>query len=453
MIINPSTTGLLLIGASEFDNDNITYGRKSFKHSHREVKRYFADELDIPQSNRLDLFNSPSTASEQIEMIGDFLVDNPIFTDLFVYVVSHGRIPGEQIDSAHGFLPPPDYLLRVNMSFDDQDGDPDVGSYLSFRKLFDTTFGGGSMRVFFIVDACHSGLVHDLQLRPIVKPTSLNLPAEGRRKGVSEAAGHFDARKRDAMFLTATSAPTSENGGGLAYGADRAELTMFTFYLLETLRKGVEGFGAGLSFSVLSYFINEASKEKSEELEAPVCDVSQVSNYNSALESSPLSDEPIFPNNDEHNRLINQDARRIRRQYLESAREAVERQKAEAKNLQLQEENEALSGELEESTESVSRLTAEIERYKGEAGAEIRQLQDANKALAGELEESTGSVSGLNAEVERHKGRADELERVQRRILWFLGLGLPTLMGTILLFALTDFPSVIVQGAQAVLSN
>ena len=75
MFSNPVKTGVVILGASEFDH-SADSNRQVFANAAAEAVRYFCDDirgLGIPLENILNLFNSPTSAPEQNREILDFV--------------------------------------------------------------------------------------------------------------------------------------------------------------------------------------------------------------------------------------------------------------------------------------------------------------------------------------------------------------------------------------------
>ncbi|MYF98466.1 hypothetical protein F4212_04930 [Candidatus Poribacteria bacterium] len=387
MFLNPTTTCLILLGASSFSNYN-DHDRKSFSRAHDAIKQYFLRShvgLDLLPENVHDLFNSELSATAQIDAAAQFVRNNTMFRDVFVYIVTHGTFFDNR------------YLLKVRNSSDKPDGSIRDDTHIGFDALYQEIFGAGSMRLYFIVDACDSGAIHtphkDQVLLPLAPPEN-QFETEGR--GAS------------AVFLTAN----SQSNIGLVYGADDNEFPLFTGCLLETLEGGVqEGFSYGLSFDTLRYIINKHCQERTRDLEVPVSNIAQVSDRS----NRPYSDEEfllssftVFPNNDQANVRFNKVAHKVRKSFRDSTRDKNIRKLTEIENNRLKAEN--------------------------------KDLKTANKLLTDNLTKEKEITIQLNTSV---KG----LDRSNRRLLWCLGVAvaLPLLFCVIIFIGGPDVQEMLVE--------
>lgn len=328
IIVDPSTTALILVGASTFENYDDD-DRESFLHARNAVKGYFLRErmgLDLPEANVRDLFDSTLSATEQIDAAAEFVRDNGTFRDVFVYVATHGVLLDKARQSENGLSLREHYLLKVRNSADTltKEGPaPREETYIRFRTLYREIYGAGSMRLYVIVDACESGAVHPRILEHVVPPELVDRPIDS----------FSPVDRRGVAFLTAN----SRERLGLVYGADKKELPQFTAVLMELLEDGVKGgFNFGLSVSALAYLIQERGEKKALALEAPVSNSAQASYDELAVDGVPLSDVPIFPNNDVENAKFNALTSRVRRSFREASQERAKRVETETKNRELE---------------------------------------------------------------------------------------------------------------------
>ena len=152
MIIDPAKTALILLGASHFPNySDLGLDRRSFSSAYGKVRKYFLESDFGPylyERNVLDRFDSEKGASDQIDEVAAFLRNDMSLEDVFFYIVTHGTIHKDV------------FHLMVRTSCDNPDSRIRSDTYIDFENLYQVTLGSGSPRVYFIVDACHSGAIH-----------------------------------------------------------------------------------------------------------------------------------------------------------------------------------------------------------------------------------------------------------------------------------------------------
>ena len=394
MLIDPSKTALILLGASRFDYYDDNQNRKSFASAHDRIKNYFLQsDLGPYLSDEMvcDLFDDEADASEQIDKIGEFLVKHQSsLEDVFVYIVTHGK---SQKETGR-------FYLMVKTSRDTSDREIRDDKYILFETLVKAILASGRPRVYFIIDACYSGDIHVHQGDHVLSHESSTPPTGWNGKS---ACGGY------AAILTSNSSKEP----GPVEGKDEEQPPRFTRRLLEVLeKKGMKhGFSYGLSLNALSYAINECYREKlpnstepeflEQTSQAQVSDRDLHGPGNEALVSS----TPVFPNNDQSNvrKLVREASRdRIAKKMVE-----VEFLELKTKYEQLQEQNSVLTTENKQIKENNSVLTIENE-----------QLQENNSVLTTEneqLQEEKSKVMGKNDLLkERNRGLEEEIRAADK---------------------------------------
>ena len=303
MILNPSTTGLIILGASEFPNfynpdDPVEEHQKpkdrlSFSRAHEDVRDYFVNQVQIPTSDAAedpvngikDLFDSDLSSDDQMEAISTFVNPdgNPRFSDVFVYIVTHGEASSVKRDSNSNFVRKPKYFLKIRQSISENHEATRHRTYIDFEILHNEMDKNAQCRLYFIVDACHSGVIH-LE-RDGSKPSfdPLKYPEEISR----------DPGNRGTVILTANSTLRVGN----VFGPDRFELPLFSRAWLEILHKGIgNGHNSGLSFHLLQHEINRICFREMYNMEVAVFNTAQVGDRDFTGTDLKLSDIPVFPN-------------------------------------------------------------------------------------------------------------------------------------------------------------
>lgn len=412
MFLNPSTTGLILIGASHFANYS-DHDRQSFSHAYRTLKNYFlqpGEGLYLLADNVLDLFNSDLSASDQIDTAKNFVIEQNNLQDLFVYIVTHGKVLDYNMISEHDLTLKTRYMLKVRQSCDRNDAEIREDTHIDFETLYVDLFHTMSMRKYFIVDACDSGAIHlhmsetALHIDPFVEP--------------AEVFDYHDHQSRGATILTANNSEKI----GLVYGTDKNELPLFTYCLVSILENGVkEGFRHGLSFNALRYFINQCCKKKMGELDVPVSNLAQVSDRDwdapgVVYKGVAPSDVPIFPNNDAENRKHNYIVSNIRKALHEATGEKSRWEKIKSNNHKLLQEQRKLEDQQEELIRKNNLL--------------IQNLEEVNEKLVRQTEKT-----------EHYRGAHQVLERAQKRLMYLLGVIIlvPITLYTVILLARDDW--------------
>ena len=332
MILNPSTTGLLIIGASSFRDNSEEAGRQSLLCASRRVQEYFLDPhlgLGISKDNTLNLFNSEIAASQQSTRAFSYFIEREEIMDIFVYIIGHGT-PAPETNS---------FLLRVWDSDDLEIYSVNGSSYLHFISLYDKLFSTGK-RLFFIVNACHSGIIHSEV-----------------EKYESEKTQEFGMNSdRRVVIMTSNS---SEKIGPVD-GKDKHELPHFEDGIFAVLTRGDEQlYDEGLSLQALSAEVNVVLRKKEKPgKRAFKVNKCQVSDYHHSNELGPLSDVPVFPNCNRDNLLV-----RDRRKSFEIEKGKQLLEKAKEKIQELTDINDELTKSLNEAEvdPKIKRHTSTIE--------------------------------------------------------------------------------------------
>ena len=154
-IVDPATTGLIVVGASRFEklpkNDRW---RGAFQNAKEDIVAYFRNGeqgFGLPDDNILDVFDS-GDADAVVRQVSDFL-RNSQTQDLFLYACSHGHVKpvGTPDNEQH----------RFSLMVRESDQEPET--YLSFDKLISTIENYKLDHVYYIVDSCGSGALHKLK--------------------------------------------------------------------------------------------------------------------------------------------------------------------------------------------------------------------------------------------------------------------------------------------------
>ena len=295
MIYNTAHVGLILIGASEFPPLTDDTNRMDCHRSYEAMRDYFVSEckeenknrnkgFGIPKSNMKDLFDSKNSAQDQMDEIMEFITyhdgqhdGKPKFKQLFFYAVTHGVKainPGE--DKTSLVEDEPDKALHYYLAVRRSEKDNVALTYINFSKLFERICEVRGMKLFFIIDACDSGILHQM-------PTLIDCP---------EPPEPFVVRDEDEGIVFLTS--DSNESAGLVEGGAGGSLTPFTNLLDEILQGGVEEDGQfGLTFDMVNAEFRRRCKERQIGCFARVSNHDWIGSGRYKL----LSTWPVFPNN------------------------------------------------------------------------------------------------------------------------------------------------------------
>ena len=392
MYSNPIKTGVVILGASQFDNFPES-NRKVFANAADKATRYFKNDtsgLGIPDENILNRFNSPKLAPELLTEVLKFVEEGvreggrPSFKDLFVYIVTHG------VDVVDHPL-----CLMIKSSKDHQDGSYKPDEFIEFKSLFDGIMSVAHCRVYFIVDACHSGkiakndLSHQQDFSDGDVYSNVLFPDEDVNPNV--LADHEVRIERGAVLFLSN----NRDKIGLVQADDASvlERPMFSQMLFDILNEGKENaFSYGFSFQMLKYLCIERMEAFLATQEAlpkegridPFCTSFDVFDYRHQLGISGLSNAAVFPNNDPTRVNRNAVARKIRIAYknshkAQSTLSFAERRIVDLENRASANTNEIsnLRKQLSDVTERLNETQTKLAVQKGQATA----LSKANRIL------------------------------------------------------------------------
>lgn len=210
---SPHTTLIIILGASEWPDDETFDPSKAFEHAAHKLEKYFLTAFGLPKENLLWLFDTPLNARDIDKEICKHLDKfGGVARDVFVYYTGHGR----PIDDRSSLY------LAIR---DTQAHDPE-GSSLSFKSLARTLKAKARhLRRFYILDCCFAALgqstlqgasVFDELCKRTLKDieVDLEIPSQGY-------AGLFSSGKEEMSVIL----PNHEN-------------TFFTQALLQILLEG-----------------------------------------------------------------------------------------------------------------------------------------------------------------------------------------------------------------------
>jgi len=102
------TTLVIMLGASAWPNSPGFQASQAFVHAAQGFRDYMLDPhgFGLPAANLLDQFDAPTSASDQLELLGSFLEQrtqtlkaaNQVVRDVLVYFVGHGGFAGPSAD-------------------------------------------------------------------------------------------------------------------------------------------------------------------------------------------------------------------------------------------------------------------------------------------------------------------------------------------------------------------
>lgn len=222
---------MIFLGSDIFSDSS--HNRASFRSSYEKMKSFFDEEIDglDPNDLCLDLFGDEREASAQIKEVQEWIEDRAgSIGDFFIYVATHGhnhRDDGSEVENLS---------FQVKAS-SEVEGKIPRGECISWVDLRRRSVGAGQ-RIYFIIDACHSGIVHRERLT-------------GSAHSYPQIA---ELESRGAAVLSAN----AEDMQGVVYAGKEKTPTAFTSVLLEILRHGIpRDHRYGLSLEVLASQINQ----------------------------------------------------------------------------------------------------------------------------------------------------------------------------------------------------
>ena len=434
-MISPSKTALILLGASKFPNfyklddpdpkNRKPRDRKSFHSSHKAVKRYFkehAQDLVLdPVNDILNLFDEGLDSEVQMSLMSEFLCPGgkPKYSDVFVYIVTHGEHLHNARASENEFRLKADYYLMIRDSLDLVHHPGRHATYINFEGLFNLVYNNAGGRVYFIVDACHSGIIHlnEDGSRPPFYPF-------GQPTEVCNSPGH-----RGAAILTANS--TLEIGEVLASDSD--ELTLFTYAFLLALKEGVEnGYSFGLSFDLLRYEINRIVYERKEIVRkriegnrSDIFNIAQVRDRYLTVGAMRLSDIPVFPNKNAKNTVPTICRGDFFERLSKTKKVEEERNRLEEENLQLHNNVEEQRKRIEGQKKWIERRQNKISDQQREIEGQQRKIKEQQRRInmqetkIGKQKKTIQSVWRRRRDLQ--EDRSNFNDRIARS-RWFIGL-------------------------------
>jgi len=333
MFFNPAKTGLIILGASDFQHDS-GLNRTVFKNAHDEIINYFRSPnkgLGLHNKNIFDGFDLRSPKGELILDIDRFLSEREL-ADVFVYICSHGYVDGRYLR-----------FFLANTIVNDED------TTVNFEKFIDRIEQASGCRVYCIVDCCSSGVIHRNSPEIVISPEAAAYVSNAETLALP---------KRGSVILTAN----NSTNVGTVYAHDDlpgVELPVFSHCLLQLLNEGsAERAGYGLSFeqiqtdlaSGIPIFLEELNKEDGVEIndihgthvpqfsDRPLLDAEKNGNIISRI--------GVFPNNDARHDLVSRVSRSIRINYDRVSRQWDRITELENEIDPIKQKNEELQKEL-----------------------------------------------------------------------------------------------------------
>lgn len=367
VFFDPAKTGLILLGASQFSEDADDNNRAVFHRAQAAVEAFFRTPrtgFGLQQTNILNAFDHTGPKSVLTGRIESFL-EARRYEDLFVYICSHG-IPDGNF-----------FCFRLH---DSEDGNPD--SFYRFALLDHqiTSLTGG--RVYYLIDACYSGLAHGSDWEAPRKAGATN-----HQSGQPFPMTDIDLLPSGGATLLTSNSPETV---GLVVADDRLELPLFTQELINVLRNGVEGGEElGLTFSQLQRELDRRVVEALPRIsdwrdgmprsDTPCC-TNSIRNERGG--KGQLSHLYVFQNNHWKFENTNKQARRIRAFYGLVERKNDRILRIEAERGQLQGE---LSGR--------AKVIAELQERLAAAETARDTLKSERDGLVKDIESHQGTLS------------------------------------------------------------
>ena len=264
--VSPQTTVVVILGASAFPRSAPHLeSNVAFANSAQQFRRYMRDEdgFNLPDTNLLDMFDTPKPPSEVLEEIANFLTSKQAEMkerggthDLVLYYSGHG-----------GFTPTREYFLALRATRYKMES----GTSLRMSDLAATIKENArNLRRYIILDCCFSGAAFkEFQSAPLTAArvqTIDSFPKEG------------------------TTLLCSSNARTVSVAPEGAKYTMFSGALLQALQEGAAKIETPLSMEQLGSLIKELIRDQySNEAVRP-----EVLSPDQRVEDIALV--PIFPN-------------------------------------------------------------------------------------------------------------------------------------------------------------
>ena len=297
MFLNPETTGLIVLGASEYEREQ-SHTRQVYLEAKESIIEYFQNTaygLGLDSKSVADLFNLnepvQSIAGKVTAFIGGTRLE-----DLFIYICTHGfHDDNERVLYEEGSPEPPHLYLLLSQS-----RTTNVRSCLDFEALVTVIRRSFTGRAYYILDCCCSGVVHEAG--PYQRPDGDEPPRQ--IAGVKT----FPPPETGEAFLTANN---RLNPGEVVARDDLAEILstpLFTHALLAVLRNGARDPASPfLSIEQLCRDIGERLPEAIERVNQHVNNHEPINDEFSSMRpdcssrmianDAPLSRVEVFPNN------------------------------------------------------------------------------------------------------------------------------------------------------------
>ena len=363
MYVNPTETGLVILGASKFEQNN-ELGRAVFATAADRARAYFKSEsgLGIPDENVRSLFNNEASAQKIQREAHDFVRQSgrpnglPSFRDVFVYIVTHGV---KYDNSAFHFM--------MRSSHDHTKDSIDPHYYIEFASLFRGITSACKCRVYFIIDACQSA--YAVQSLHGEKDFSQEPAYSNVQSDMMPDSGAV-------VFLS-----NQREEPGEVFAKDKAGLDMplFSEVLFDCLENGASGlYPYGFSFQTLKHLCRERMKTVVEEKKIEALQTSfDVFDFRQT-KGHGLSNAIIFQNNDpDYNG---------RNAYAHEIRTAWKKAFSEQANLRLAVEDsdrlQALNSGLEEKLKQVSEKLAQAREDASLNRDTLRKVEGRARALS-----------------------------------------------------------------------
>ena len=421
MFSNPVETGVVILGASHFDN-YPDLGRQVFANAAAEANRFFRHDdygLGIPNENILNRFNSPQFAPELQKEVFKFVEEGtrkggrPPFKDLFVYIVTHGVCKKEY-----------PLWLMLKSSNQHQDGFDKPDEHLEFRSLYHGIMSSALCRVYFIVDVCYSGNIakKDLSLEKDFSDRDVysNIRSDMMPKG---GAVLFLSNNRD------------ESGRVQADDESNLDRPLFSQVLFDILKEGKENvFSYGFSFQMLKHLCIERMEANMEAYKAenenfdPFSTNFDVLDYRQS-DGTGLSNAAVFPNNDPSRADRNAIAREIRTAYKDTFGAVRSLKFARDRIYDLEELATANTDEINDLKEQLNNMTALLNETQTELVHQERQatalLNETQTELVHQERQATALLNETQTELARQEGQATALSKANRILVIFAMLAVP----------------------------
>lgn len=320
MFFNPAKTGLIVLGASEF-NHEPELNRKVFRNARDAAISYFRSPskgLGVHGKNIFDGFNQDVSKGDLILKIDQFLSEREL-ADVFIYICSHG-VSQESI-------------LRFFLASSTPD---DEDTWVNFERFLDRIEQTALCRIYCVVDCCASGVVHK-------HSPDISIPPEAA--AYISNAETLALPKRGSVILSANNAANV----GTVYAHDSlpgVDLPLFSHCFFELLNTGNPS-RAGFGFSIeqihedLTHRVPDAIDKVNETLRNEGLETisdehgTMVPEYSDrpvfdSVNGNTISRIGVFPNNDARHELASRVSRSIRINYDRVSRQWDRIQELEA---------------------------------------------------------------------------------------------------------------------------